>query len=191
MDTVLFSAEGGRVPPSWIQKKLQAFDPDLRISWGMSIGLPFAGWIVERRIPDHMKAKVYGDPKKSANRERYSHQIILDEHGNRIPRRFDMMPDWHFIYKVENEAGQPILELGEFLVDYLRRNYERTLMGFPELSTRHHREDVAAREAVVLKFRKRVNEEIAEKVMDHRFEVFGDVMDRSGQPAQVMEGTEL
>lgn len=189
----LLTADGRKAPPSDFAKRLEAFDPNLRAVWGLGQLTPFAGWVIERRIPAAMKARVYADSDiKPANRERYADQVVLDEHGNVALRRaVDMMPDWHPVYQVMDEEGEPILELGEFVIDYLRRNYDRTLLGVPELGLRHLSQDRAEK---AIRDRKR-KDELADRqarlVMDHKYEIWPEVMAFSGQPRFVKEGTEI
>lgn len=171
-------------------KQLERFDANLRVVWGFGLGKPFPGWVIERRIPDHMKAKVYGD--KPSNRTRFSDQWVVDEKGKTVVRRsFDMMPDYHPVYRVIGDDGQPILDLGEHVIDYLRKNYTRTLLGFPELSLQHHREDQSLSETRKQKQDEQLWEDSSLKVMEHKTDVFPESFHFGGQPSQVKEGSEL
>ncbi len=190
-DPVIFTAGGAPAPPSWFIKKLKAFDHNLRVSWGLGLMNPFPGWVIERRIPDDMKERVYNQKHKDPNRPRYAHQELRDEHGYSGTRQFDMRPDWHAVYLVMNEFREPILELSENVIDYLRANYERTLLGFPELGRKHLLEDKRDQERRDRAKRERDLDRATEQVMENKYAIFSDVMGRSGQPAQVMEGTEL
>lgn len=163
----------------------------------MDQAVPFPGWVIERKVPDYMRARVTENVERQALKnkrpghwinERYSEQTIVDEHGNPIYRRlYDMMPDWHEVYRCMDGEGKPILELGEFVIDYLRLNYDRTILGQPQLSLRYHaqmqREYEAREEA---KRQERTNR-AAEAVMDHKFEIFSDVMAFGGQPSKVFK----
>lgn len=191
MTATILTVEGHRAPPSDFVKRLAAFDPNLRVVWGLSQAIPFPGWVIERRIPSEMKAKVYGRTNRRVDEERYADQIITDHLGGKIGRRqFDMMPDWHPVYTVRDKHG-PILELGEFVIDFLRRTYMRTLLGFPELSLRHWQEDHAADQVAEEKRHDDLNDRIAHKIMDHKTEIFPDQFAFSRQPAKVQEGTEF
>ncbi len=187
----MLTVEGHRAPPSDFVKRLEAFDPNLRVVWGLGQAVPFPGWVIERRIPDAMKAKVYGGKIRPADQQRYADQIITDHLGGTLGRRqFDMMPDWHPVYQVRDKHG-PILELGEFVIDFLRRTYERTLLGHPELALRHLAEDRAAKEASDAAKHDERLDRAAREVMEHKNEIFPESFASSGQPADVMEGTEL
>ncbi len=196
-EILLLTADGHRAPPSSFVKRLEAFDGNLRVVWGFGQGKPFPGWVIERRIPNAMKALVYGGATglKPANRERYADQGITDDRGNRIGgRRFDMMPDWHPVYRVVNEDGDPIMELGEHVIDYLRRNYARTLLGQPQLSSKHHAEDLEATAQRKARERQELIDRAARKVMEHRYDntVFPEnAMGFKGSRGIVKEGTEL
>lgn len=189
----ILTLEGHRAPPSSFVRKLEKFDPNLRVVWGLGQTSPFPGWVIERRIPGHMKEKVYGG-NKAANRERFADQYIVDANGSRIGRRqYDMMPDWHPVYCVMDGEGQPITELGEFVIEYLRQPnvYRRTLLGFPELSMKFMNEDRAEHQAAQDKKHDQLITEAAEQVVDRRTEVWPEHFGHSGQPNKVMEGTEL
>lgn len=192
MGVDILTADGHRVPPPWFVLKLEAFDPNLRVQWGFGLARPWPGWIIERKIPDEMKAKVYQDPKKQANRERFKHQIIVGKNGERIAdRQLDFMPDWHFVYAVCDTDGMPVLELGEFVIDYLRKNYNRTLLGHPELARRYVAQDDAEDAARLVKKDEQLLEDVADAVEDNKYQIFHETMARTGQPATVKEGTEL
>ncbi len=194
----VLTTTGRRDPPSWFVKVLKQFDPCLRIRWGMDQAVPFPGWIIERKIPDYMRARVTEAVERQGLKskrpghwvnERYADQVIVDEHGNPIYRRlYDMMPEWHEVYRLMGEDGKPFLELGEFVIDYLRRNYERTILGQPQLGLRYHaqmQKEFEAREEA-----KRVarTEAAAEAVMDHKYEIWSDTMAFSGQPSKIFKG---
>ncbi len=190
MSVQLLSADGRRIAPPSFVRLLAQFDRDLRVVWGFSLGKPFPGWVIERRIPGHMKAKVYGS--KPANRTRFADQWIVDEKGKTVTRRsFDMMPDWHPVYRIVGEDNEPILELGEHVIDYLRQHRNRTLLGFPELSMRHHEEDLREQAAMDEKRDEQLIAATAEKIMDRKTEIFPESFHFGGQPETVMKGTKI
>ncbi len=196
----VLTTTGRRDPPSWFVKVLKQFDPCLRICWGMDQAVPFPGWIIERKIPDYMRARVSESVERQSLaskgkmpghwiNERYSDQVIVDEHGNPIYRRlYDMMPEWHEVYRLMDAEGKPVLEVGEFVIDYLRAHYERTILGQPQLSLRYHaqmQKEFEAREEA-----KRVarTEAAAEAVMDHKYEIWNETMAFGGQPSKIFKG---
>lgn len=188
----ILSLEGHRVPPTAFVKRLEAFDPNLRVVWGINQAVPFPGWVIERKIPGHMKEKVYGGDKKEPNRERFADQYVVDEKNKTVARRrYDMMPDWHPVYRVMDEWGDPITELGDFVIDYLRRHYMRTLLGFPELSARHHAQDLAEQAIREEKQHDQFLDEVSRKVMDHKYSIWSEVMAFGGQATTIKEGTDF
>jgi hypothetical protein len=190
-DSHILTAGGAPEPPSWFVQRLKDFDSGLRIVWGLGQGLPWAGWTIERRIPEHLKAKVYKDDGKDPNRPRYMQQEIIDERGIKSYREYDLRPDWWPVWNVVGPDGQATMEVGEFVLDYLRRNYTRTLMGFPELSMKHWREDHADEPQREEARRQKRLDEATQEVMDHKYDIFSDTMAFGGQPKRVEEGTEL
>lgn len=190
---LVLTVDGHRAPPSDFIKRLEAFDPNLRVVWGLGQAFPFPGWVIERRIPAAMKARVYGAKKeRPANQPRYADQILTDARGSAIGgRRYDMMPDWHAVYMVIGEDGKPQRELGEHVIDYLRRNYERTLLGFPELSMKHWHEDHAAQQVAEDKRHDELLDRAARKVMEHKAEIFPEQFAFSRAPEKVKEGTQF
>lgn len=188
------STIGRREPPDWFVKMLKRFDPCLRIRWGMDQAVPFPGWVIERKIPDYMRARVSEAVERQSlkNRmpghwinERYSDQSILDASGNVVYRRlYDMMPDWHEVYRLMDSEGNPIVEVGEFVIDYLRRNYDRTILGQPQLSLRYHAQMQKEYEARQEKIRQERLAKVADEVMDHKYEIWNDVMAFGGQPSK-------
>lgn len=192
MSISILTADGHPAPPSWFVAKLEAFDPNLRVTWGFGLARPFPGWVIERRIPNEMKARVYGNPSRPGNRERFAHQRIVERNGTVVAERaFDMMPDWHLVCRIATDDGTPILELGEWVIDGLRREYERTLLGFPELARRYVAEDDRQHDAQMAKLNEQLVEEVADAVEDRKFEIFKDTMAIVGQPTAIKEGTEL
>lgn len=199
-DALILTVDGSRVPPSGFTRQLERFDPNLRVRWGMGQAFPFPGWIIERKIPEHMKKRLHESKvRKMAEKNphwdsssRYADQVIVDEHGNVVLRRaYDMLPDWHEVYRAMDKDGNPILELGEFVIDYLRRHYDRTLLGFPELGKRQHLADQEERRQRELRAKERRIDEAADAVMAHRHEIFPEILAFGGQPRTVKEGTEL
>jgi len=191
----ILTVEGHRAPPTQFVKMLERFDPELRVVWGLGQAAPFPGWVIERRIPGHMKEKVaQAGRDRAANRERFADQYIIDAQGRMVGRRlFDMIPDWHPVYCVMDGDGQPILELGEWVINYLRQPhvYRRTLLGFPELSKRFLREDREEQAAREAKKDDERSDIIAQAVIDHRTEIFPEICGFSGQPSKILEGTEI
>ncbi len=196
----VLTTTGRHDAPSWFVKVLKQFDPCLRIRWGMDQAVPFPGWIIERKIPDYMRARVSEKVERQALQakgkmpghwinERYADQTIVDEHGNPIYRRlYDMMPEWHEVYRLMDAEGKPVLEVGEFIIDYLREHYDRTILGQPQLSLRYHaqmQKDYEAREELKRAAR---TEAAAEAVMDHKYEIWSDTMAFSGQPSKIFKG---
>lgn len=190
-DSHILTAGGAPEPPSWFVKTLERFDANLRIVWGLGQGMPWPGWTIERRIPDHLKAKVYKDDGKDPNRPRYRRQTMIDDQGSISYREYDTRPDWWPVWNVVGPNGEPTLTVGDFIIDYLKRNYARTLMGFPELSMQHWREDHADQSAKEADRKEKRLAEATEDVMDHKYEIFSDVMAFGGQPKRIAEGTEL
>lgn len=193
----VLTTDGRREAPVWFQKLLKRFDPCLRIRWGMDQAVPFPGWIIERKVPDYMRARVTENVERRALKsripghwinERYAEQTIVDEHGNPIYRRlYDMMPEWHEVYRLKGDDDQPVLELGEFVIDYLRRNYDRTILGEPQLSLRYHAQmqrEFEEREAAKTA---RATEAAAEEVMDHKYEIWPEVLAFGGQPSKIFK----
>ena len=187
----ILTAGGSPEPPSWFVSRLKDLDPGLRIVWGLGQGLPWAGWTIEREIPEHLKAKVYKDDGKDPNRPRYARQEIVDERGVTSYREYDLRPDWWPVWNVVGPDGQATMEVGEFILDYLRRNYARTLLGYPELSMRHWHEDHANQSSVEEANKEKRLDEATRDVMDHKYEIFEETMAWSGQPQRVAKGTEL
>lgn len=186
----ILSLEGHRVPPRYFVELLERFDPNLRIVWGLSQAVPFAGWVIERKIPGHMKEKVYNRKDKPGNRPRFADQKIVDDNDRVIGRRqYDMMPDWHPVYRIMDEYGSPITDLGEFVIDYLRKNYERTLLGFPELSARHHDQDLADRAFREDLERETFLENVGRKVLEHKYSVWPEYFAFGPQATTIKEGT--
>jgi hypothetical protein len=189
--------DGRRDAPVWFQKLLKRFDPCLRIRWGMDQAVPFPGWIIERKIPDYMRDRVSERVERSSLRnkmpghwinERYADQTIVDEHGNPIYRRlYDMMPEWFEVYRLKDAEDKPVLELGEFVIDYLRQNYDRTVLGEPQLSLRYHAQMQREYQERQEKLKAERLDRVAEEVMDHKFEIFSDVMAFGGQASTVFK----
>jgi hypothetical protein len=185
----ILSVESYRKPPAEFVKQLERFDPDLRVVWGLGQAAPFPGWVIERRIPGEMRAKFYEN--KPRGRERYAAQVVV-ENGKVVGyRRFDMQPDYWPVYRVMNAEGEPISELGEFVIDYLRIHYKRTLLGFPELSEKFHKEDLAEKEAAEVVGHDKFLDDTSRKVLEHRTEVWPEYFAHGGQPKQLKEGTEV
>ena len=196
MGTVILGVDGSREPPSAFVKQLKRFDPELRIRWGMGQAVPFPGWIIERHIPPHMRKRNQEalERRRGARKPnwsddgRYADQVVVDSHGDVVLRRaYDMMPEWWEVYRVMDANRQPVLELGEFVIDFLRQHYESTLLGIPELAVKERR--AAAEEAERRKAAEHAErlDIVAEEVHDHRFEIFKDVMAFGGQPRQVFK----
>lgn len=173
----VLTVDGHRAPPTWFVKALERFDPNLRVKWGIDQAVPWPGWVIERRIPDHMKAVVYG----RVNGPRYADREITDHAGHVIGRQaYDMMPDWWEIHRVEGE-------LGEHVIDHLRRNYEKTLLGHPALAMRHSREFQAEQDARAAETVRKLDEEAVDRVMDDRNQIFKDQIAFGPQPAKVFQ----
>lgn len=188
----ILTLEGHRAPPVSFVKKLERFDSNLRVVWGLGQAVPFPGWVIERRIPGHMKERVYR--KTRPQDARFADQAIVDSKGNALGRRrFDMLPDWHPVYQVMDGDGLPIVELGDFVIDYLRQPniYRRTLLGFSELSLKFLKEDHDANEERKEKRHGSFIDQAVESVMSHKTEVFPESFAFGGQPSKVHEGTEI
>ena len=83
--------------------------------------------------------------------------------------------------------GEAIPELGEFVIDYLRKNYEKTLLGIPALAERERREaadDKAKRDGAAKHQR---IDEAAQDVMDHRRQIFHETEAFVGPPSKVFK----
>ena len=192
----ILTADGNRAPPSGFVKMLERFDPDLRVRWGAGQAMPFFGWIIERRIPQKMKERAHSETVEKMKREnphwsddgRYADQVIVDEHENVILKRaYDMLPDWHEVYRCMDANGHAVPELGEFVIDYLRKNYEKTLLGIPALAERERREaadDKAKRDGAAKHQR---IDEAAQDVMDHRRQIFHETEAFVGSPSKVFK----
>jgi hypothetical protein len=192
----ILTADGYRAPPSGFVKMLKRFDPDLRVRWGAGQAIPFFGWIIERRIPQKMKKRLHKDTVEKMKKNnphwsddgRYADQVILDEHENVILKRaYDMLPDWHEVYRCMDNNREPVPELGEFVIDYLRKNYEKTLLGTPVLAERERRKaaDEKAKRDITVKYQR--IDEAAQDVIDHRFEIFHETEAFVGPPAKVFK----
>ena len=192
----ILTADGHRAPPSGFVKMLERFDSDLRVRWGAGQAMPFFGWIIERRIPQKMKERAHSETVEKMKREnphwsddgRYADQVIVDEHENVILKRaYDMLPDWYEVYRCMDANGEAIPELGEFVIDYLRKNYEKTLLGIPALAERERRkaaDDKAKRDGAAKHQR---IDEAAQDVMDHRREIFHETEAFVGPPSKVFK----
>ena len=196
MTAEILTAEGHRAPPSGFVKKLKVFDPNLRVRWGAGQAMPFFGWIIERKIPAEMKERTESAMIAKMKREnghwtedgRYADQVIVDEHENVILRRsYDMLPDWYEVYRCMDDAGQPIPELGDFVIEYLRRNYEKTLLGIPALASKERQK--AADEKIARDLGRKMAriDQAAQDVVDHRYQIFHETEAFGGQPSQVFK----
>ena len=196
MAVEILTVDGHRAPPSGFVKKLERFDKDLRVRWGAGQAMPFFGWIIERRIPQNMKKKMHNETVEKMKRKnphwsddgRYADQVIVDEHDNVILRRaYDMLPDWYEVYRCMDDRGEPVPELGEFVIDYLRQNYEKTLLGVPALIKQECREasDEKVRRDVAEKYQRL--DEAAQDVMDHRYKLFHETEAFVGPPSKVFK----
>jgi hypothetical protein len=196
MTAKILTVDGHRAPPSGFVKILERFDSDLRVRWGAGQAMPFFGWIIERRIPQNMKERANDETvekMKMANPHwsddgRYADQVIVDEHENVILRRaYDMLPDWHEVYRCMDADGEPVPELGEFVIDYLRKNYEKTLLGIPALAKRERRKaaDEKATRDVAVKYQR--IDEAAQDVIDHRHQIFHETSAFVGPPSKAFK----
>ena len=192
----ILTVDGHRAPPSGFVKMLEKFDPDLRVRWGAGQAMPFFGWIIERRIPQKMKERLHKDTVAKMQKDnphwsddgRYADQVIVDEHENVILKRaYDMLPDWYEVYRCMDDNREPVPELGEFVIDYLKKNYEKTLLGMPVLAERERRKaaDEKAKRDVAAKYQR--IEEAAQDVIDHRYQIFHETEAFVGPPSKVFK----
>lgn len=189
MNIEILGGDGDPIAPTEFVKQLQAFDPALRVVWGAR---PYAKpcWVIERKVPQSLYYNTYlkgRDPE----RDRYAEQVIYTDDGKYFGKRlYDMMPEWHPVYFVVDQRGNK-MDLGPQVIDYLRRNYERTLLGLPELSVKHLLIDRAKVEAEKEKRREDRLDRAAREVMEHKTNLWHDLFGFSGQAKTVKEGSEI
>lgn len=188
MSLQILGGDGDPVAPAEFTRQLKAFDPNLRVIWGSrSYAKPV--WVIERKVPPELYYKTYFKGK-DPERDRYAEQVIYTEDGKYFGMRlYDMMPEWHPVYFVINARGEK-LELGVHVIDHLRKNYERTLLGIPELSLKHL---VIDRQKVLDDRERRKEkrlEDAAREVMAHKTEIWSEYFAFGGQAKTVLPGTE-
>lgn len=185
----IVGGDGDPLPPTAFEKQLRAFDINLRVVWGAR---PYARpcWVIERKVPPELYYKTYLQGK-DPELDRYAEQTIYNDNGTVFGKRlYDMMPTWHPVYFVINSKGEK-LDLDSNVIEYLRRHYEQTLLGIPEIGIKTLITDHAKVEAEQAKRKEDRVDRAAREVMDHKTEIWKDYFGFGGQPRQVLEGTEL
>jgi hypothetical protein len=185
----ILGGDGDPLPPTEFVKSLRAFDPALRVVWGARPYLRPC-WVIERKVPPKLYYDTYFKGK-DPELDRYAEQDMFSDTGTFIGKRlYDMMPDWHPVYFVVNRHGHKI-DLGPHIIEHLRQNYERTLLGIPELSLKHLIIDRAKVEADKARRKEDRMDRAAREVMEHKTEIWKEYFGFSGQPAKVAEGSEI
>lgn len=185
----IVGGDGDPLPPTTFEKQLRAFDLNLRVVWGAR---PYTRpcWVIERKVPPELYYKTYLKGK-DPELDRYAEQTIYNHDGTLFGKRlYDMMPEWHPVYFVVNAKGDK-LDLGPNVIDYLRRNYEYTLLGIPEIGIKTLITDRQKVQDIQDKKKADRLDRAAREVMDHKTEIWKDYFGFSGQPRTVLEGTEL
>ncbi len=185
----ILGGDGDPLPPTEFVRRLRAFDPALRVVWGVR---PYAQpvWVIERKVPPELYYNTYLKGK-DPERDRYAEQVIYTDEGKYFGKRlYDMMPEYHPVYFVIGHRGEK-KELDGNVIDYLRQNYERTLLGIPELGLKHLILDRARVEADKARRKEDRIDRAAREIMDHKHEIWSDIFGFGGQPRSIKEGTDL